>query len=177
MKKTESLDKEDYTVTGKICIYGDSVLRKKAEPVRHVGRQERKILDEMLSIMRKAGGVGLAASQIGLPKRLIVVEYEDNLLMLANPKIIKKEGDELLEEGCLSFPEIMVKIKRPKKVIVEALDKNNKGIKIEADYILSRALQHEMDHLNGRLIIDYAGLPEKFRIRKKIKEFRKGSKD
>jgi len=162
-------------VSGKICIYGDSVLRKKAKAIKRVGAEEKKILDEMLSAMRKAGGIGLAAPQIGLRKRLIVVEYEDALLMLANPKIIKKEGTDFLEEGCLSFPEIMIKIKRPKKVIIEALDKNNKKTKIEADYILSRALQHEIDHLNGKLIIDYVSLPKKFRIRRKIKEIRKRS--
>jgi len=158
---------------GKICIYGDYILRKKAKPVNSFGDEERRILDEMLSVMRKSGGIGLAAPQVGLAKRLIVVEYQDSVLMLANPKIIKKEGFDLLEEGCLSFPEIVVKIKRPKKIIVEALDKDNKKIKIEADYILSRALQHEIDHLNGKLIIDYAGFLEKLRIRKKIKQIRK----
>lgn len=160
----------------KLCIYGDVVLRKKAKPVESVGEQERKILNEMLSVMRKAGGVGLAAPQIGLSKRLIVVEYEDDILILANPEVIKKEGIDVLEEGCLSFPEVIVKIKRPKKVVVEALDKNNKKIKIQADYILSRALQHEIDHLDGRMIIDYVSLSEKFRIRKKIKEIRRANK-
>jgi peptide deformylase len=158
---------------GKICIYGDYILRKKAKLVKSVAEPERKTLEEMLSVMRNSGGIGLAAPQVGLAKRLIVVEYQDSLLMLANPKIVKKEGIDFLEEGCLSFPEIVVKIKRPKKIIVEALDKDNKKVKIEADFILSRALQHEIDHLNGKLIIDYASLLEKLRIRKKIKQIRK----
>lgn len=157
---------------GRICIFGDSILRKKAKPVKSVGEQEQKILEEMLTIMRQAGGVGLAAPQIGLGKRLIVIEYNDSLLMLANPQILKKTGFEFLEEGCLSFPEISVRIKRSKKIVVEALDKNNKKITIEADEILARALQHEIDHLDGKLIIDYVNLVDKFRIRKKIKEIR-----
>lgn len=160
----------------KICLYGDSVLRKKAKPIKAVGVEEKKILDQMLSIMRQAGGVGLAAPQIGLDRRLIIVECNDTLWMLANPKIIDKEGIDILEEGCLSFPEVVVKIKRPKKVVVEALDINNKKIKLPADDILSRALQHEIDHLDGKLIIDYANLVEKFRIRKKIKEIIKRDK-
>ncbi len=157
---------------GRICIFGDSVLRKKAKTIKSVGEQERKVFEEMLTIMRAAGGVGLAAPQIGLGKRMIVVEYNNSLLMLANPKILKKDGFEFLEEGCLSFPEISVRIKRFNKIVVEALNKNNKKIEIEAEEILSRALQHEIDHLDGKLIIDYATLVDKFRIRKKIKEIR-----
>jgi len=157
---------------GRICIFGDSVLRKKAKAIKSVGGPEKKLFEDMLSIMRTAGGVGLAAPQIGLSKRMIVVEYGNVLLMLANPKILKKEGFELLEEGCLSFPEVSVSIKRFKNIVVEALDKNNKKIKIEADEILSRAIQHEIDHLDGKLIIDYANLVDKFRIRKKIKDIR-----
>ena len=157
---------------GRICIFGDSVLRKKAKAIKSVGDQERKLFEDMLSIMRAAGGVGLAAPQIGLSKRMVVVEYDNSLLMLANPKILEKEGFESLEEGCLSFPEISVSVKRFKKIIVEALDKNNNKIKIEADEILSRAIQHEIDHLDGKLIIDYANLVDKFRIRKKMKDIR-----
>ena len=162
---------------GKICIYGESILRKKAKPIKSVGKDEKKILDQMLSIMRDSGGVGLAAPQIGLQKRLIVIEYNDSLLMLANPRIIKKEGVDLMEEGCLSFPEITVKIKRPKKVVIEALNKESKKIKIEADEILSRALQHEIDHLDGKLIIDYANLIDKFKIRNHIKNLEKRGKN
>ncbi|HOX53999.1 MAG: peptide deformylase [Candidatus Omnitrophica bacterium] len=157
---------------GKICIFGDTVLRKRAKPVKNVGESERKLFNEMLSIMRAAGGVGLAAPQIGLSKRMIVIEYNNSLLMIANPKIIKKEGYVSLEEGCLSFPEVSVRVKRSKKIVVEALDKNNKKFVIEADEILARALQHEIDHLDGKLIIDYANLVDKFRIRKRIKDIR-----
>lgn len=159
-------------MNGRICIFGDSVLRKKAKPIKSVGEHELKVFEEMLSIMRAAGGVGLAAPQIGLGRRMFVIEYNNSLLMLANPTILKKDGFGFLEEGCLSFPEITVKIKRFKKIVVEALDKNNKKIIIEADEILSRAIQHEIDHLDGKLIIDYANLVDKFHIRKKIKQIR-----
>lgn len=159
-------------MNGRICIFGDTVLRKRAKPIKAVGENERKLFEEMLTIMRAAGGVGLAAPQIGLSKRMIVIEYNNSLLMIANPKIIKKEGYVSLEEGCLSFPEISVRVRRSKKIVVEALDKNNKKFVIEADEILARALQHEIDHLDGKLIIDYANLVDKFRIRKRIKEIR-----
>lgn len=160
----------------KIRIYGDSVLRKKAKPVDSVSEEEKKILEQMLVIMRESGGVGLAAPQIGLSKRLIVIEYGDKILMLANPEILDKQGCELSEEGCLSFPDVVVKIKRNKKIVVEALNKDNKKTKIHLDDILSRAVQHEIDHLDGKLIIDYVSLLDKFRIRKMMKSLQKRNK-
>jgi peptide deformylase len=159
-----------------IRLYGDSILRQRAKDILSIGEEERKILEHMLLVMRKAGGIGLSAPQIGLSVRLIVVEYNDSLLMLGNPKILKKEDFDILEEGCLSFPEITVRIKRPKRIVIEALNKENKKIRLQADEILSRALQHEIDHLNGKLIIDYATLIDKFKIRKKMKDLQRKTK-
>ncbi len=160
-------------IISEIKILGAPILRKKAKPVKKITEAERRIFEDMSRIMHEAGGVGLAANQIGINKQMLVIDIGDGVMMLANPKILKKEGSLIFEEGCLSLPEITLKIKRPKKILLECLDKDNSVIRFQADEILSRALQHEIDHLNGRLIIDYAGWHQKWLIRKKIRQLKK----
>ncbi len=160
-----------------IKIIGEPILRKKAKPVRKIAEEERKIFEEMARIMYKAGGIGLAANQIGIDKQMIVLDVGPGLFMMANPKILQKEGLGIFEEGCLSLPEITVEIKRPKKILLECLDKDNCLIKFEADDILSRAIQHEIDHLNGKLIIDYAGWRQRLLLRSKLKQLKKLAKN
>ncbi len=140
----------------RIRTLNDKALRKKAKAVTAVTEEHRQILSKMARIMYEAKGIGLAASQIGIDESLAVIDSGSGLYKLINPKIIKKYGSQIIEEGCLSVPGISVKVKRAKKVVVKAWDESGKSIKIEAENLLACVFQHEIDHLNGRLIIDYA---------------------
>ena len=135
---------------------GDEILRKKSKEVEEVDDKIRQILDDMEETMHKYNGVGLAAPQIGLLKRLVVIDlYDDKgTIKLVNPEIIKEKGTQEVEEGCLSFPNKFGKIVRPAEVTVKALDENGKQIKISAKGLLAQALSHEIDHLNGILFVD-----------------------
>ena len=141
--------------------YGDPVLRKKAEPVAEITAAELQLAEEMLITMYATGnGIGLAAPQVGVLKRFLIVdvgevddeEYEP--VMLFNPEILGAEGEIVAEEGCLSIPNVTADVKRPEKVVVEGINVARERVRIEADGLLARALQHELDHLNGVLFID-----------------------
>ena len=141
--------------------YGDPVLRKKAEPVAEITAAELQLAEEMLITMYATGnGIGLAAPQVGVLKRFLIVdvgeaddeEYEP--VMLFNPEILEEEGEIVAEEGCLSIPNVTADVKRPEKVVVEGINVARERVRIEADGLLARALQHELDHLNGVLFID-----------------------
>ena len=141
--------------------YGDPVLRKRAEPVYEITDAERQFADQMLMTLAATGnGIGLAATQVGVLKRLIVVnigEEEDEAyepLVLFNPEILNADGEIVAEEGCLSIPDVTADVKRPENIVVEGLDAHNEFVHIEADGLLARVLQHEIDHLNGILFID-----------------------
>ncbi len=152
----------------KIKVFGDAVLRKKAKPVAKVTDEHRKILSQMAQAMYNDSGVGLAAPQIGLSSQLIVVDIGDGLYKLVNPKIIKCLGRQLNNEGCLSVPGVCVKVKRAKQVWVQALDEMSRPVEIEAKDLLACVLQHEIDHLKGKLITDYATFLEKLRNKKRL---------
>jgi peptide deformylase len=157
-----------------ILIFGEPILRKKAKPVKKMGEEERQILEAMAKLMYDAQGCGLAATQVGIDRQLFVVDVGGGPLKLANPKILKKEGFDVIEEGCLSLPGVLVKVKRPRKIWIECLDCDNKKVRFEAQDILSRALQHEIDHLRGKLIIDYAGLRQKLLLKRRLKKLARG---
>ena len=127
----------------------------------------------MAQTMYRANGVGLAAPQVGVDKKMIVVDAGDGLISLINPKILKKEGKSVLEEGCLSIPEITVKIERAEKVVVEGLNEEGITVSIAAEGLKAHALQHEIDHLRGVLIIDYANFKKKLALRRKLREFKR----
>ncbi len=148
MKKTEL----------KIRKAGEPVLRNVAKQVKEVTDYHRKKLSEMARLMYEVSGVGLASVQVGLDEAMITVDVGSGLYKLVNPKIVKQSGSQASEEGCLSVPGESRKIKRSKSVMVEALDEDGKPIKIEADGILACVFQHELDHLNGKLIIDHGNL-------------------
>ena len=152
----------------RIRIFGDPVLRKKAKPVKLVTAQYREILAAMAKSMYTGAGIGLAAPQIGISAQLIVVDIGDGLLKLVNPKIIKKLGRQVIQEGCLSVPGVCIKVRRAKQVWVEALDENNCPLKLAAKDLFACVLQHEIDHLKGKLIVDYATLLERLRIKRKL---------
>ena len=139
----------------KILKYPAKALRKKAAFVEKVGDSEKKLLLEMAHIMYEQKGVGLAATQVGVSKRIAVIDVGEGLINIINPVIVKKEGSEVQEEGCLSVPEIVVKVRRAEKIAVNFLNATGEATQLKADGLLCRALQHEIDHLEGRLIIDY----------------------
>lgn len=134
----------------------DEILRKKAKEVDEVDDRIREILDDMLETMYEYNGVGLAGPQIGILKRIIVIDLYDGSkpLKLVNPRIIKQKGEQEVDEGCLSFPNEFAKLIRPAEVIVEALNENGKKVKIKGEGLLAQALAHEIDHLNGILFVD-----------------------
>ena len=145
--------------------YPDRILRKRCKPIERVTEKEVDLFDKMLFTMRHFCGVGLAAPQIGISQELIIADIGEGAIKLANPKILKVKGTDKMEEGCLSIPDIVVEIKRPYEVIVEGLNEKGELIELKAKELLARVLQHEIDHLNGRLIIDHMNLLEKFRLR------------
>lgn len=156
-----------------IRIYGDDILRKKCKPVAKITDEEREIFDQMVKKMRESGGVGLAACQVGLNKQMLVVDMANQALKLANPKICRREGCQVIEEGCLSLPQIQVKVKRSKKLKVQALNEYNQLISLDAQDLLAIVLQHEIDHLHGKLIIDYLPWYKKLRAIKELRAKRK----
>ncbi len=145
--------------------YPDPILREKCKEIEKVGPRERKILAQMAETMYKAEGVGLAAPQVGINSQFIVVDVGEGLVKLVNPQILLKEGKSILEEGCLSLPGITVKMERAKKVKVKGWDEEGNRVEIEGKDLLAHALQHEIDHLQGVLIIDYT--PE---VKEKLEE-------
>jgi len=134
---------------------GDPVLRIKAEKIDEVNKKTNDLIDNMFEIMYAEDGVGLAAPQVGISKRIAVVDIrEDNKIVLINPEIIAEEGKAIMEEGCLSIPGETGDVIRSEKIKVQSLDRNGHEIKFEAEGYEARAIQHEMDHLDGVLFID-----------------------
>ena len=135
---------------------GDEILRKKSREVEQVDDRIRDLLDDMVDTMHKYNGVGLSAVQVGILKRLVVIDLYDDIgpIKLVNPVILKTKGEQEVEEGCLSFPNKYAKMIRPAEVVAEALDENGKKIKIKAKGLLAQAICHELDHLDGVLFID-----------------------
>ena len=135
---------------------GDEILRKKSKEVEVVDDKIKQILEDMVETLHYYNGVGLAGPQIGLLKRLIVIDLYDDKgpIKLVNPKIIKQKGEQEVEEGCLSFPNEFGKIIRPAEVVIEALNENGKKIKLKGEGLLAQAISHEIDHLEGILFVD-----------------------
>ncbi|MFA6358075.1 MAG: peptide deformylase [Candidatus Omnitrophota bacterium] len=160
----------------KIKVFGNPVLRKKAKPVVQITAEYRQLLNQMAYVMYEGQGIGLAAPQIGVSSQLIVVDIGQGLHKLINPKIVKKEGTQAISEGCLSVPGVCIKVKRAKRIWVEAKDEDNNSLKFEATNLFACVLQHEIDHLKGKLIVDYASFLEKIRIKKKLAVLKKDAK-
>lgn len=157
----------------KICKYGDPVLKKKAKPVKEIDEKIKKLISKMLNTMYAAPGIGLAANQVGVPIQLCVIdvkpEGKKNPLVLINPKIVYKKDKLYEEEGCLSFPGLMAKVKRYREVKVEAINERGLPVQIEATDLLSRALQHEIDHLNGKVFVDRLPFFTRLKLKRIIK--------
>lgn len=143
----------------RIRKYGEPILRQKCRRILRLASRENRVLSQMAATMYKVQGVGLAAPQIGLDEQLFVVDVGEGLIKLANPLILLKDGESVVEEGCLSVPHTMVKVRRASRVMVEGWNENEERVRIEGEGLLARVLQHEIDHLRGILIIDYV-LPD-----------------
>ena len=136
---------------------GDEILKKKSREVEVIDEKTKELLEDMVETMHKYDGVGLAAVQVGILKRMIVIDIYDEktpIIKLINPKIIKTKGEREVEEGCLSFPNKFAKVDRPEQVVVQALNINGEKVKVKGTGLLAQALAHEVDHLNGELFVD-----------------------
>ncbi len=164
-----------------ILKYGAGILREKAEPVSEVNDEIRVLVKDMLASMYAAEGVGLAAEQIGRKEAIFVIDVpvEEACgvampLVLINPVIRELEGEQCGQEGCLSFPGIYIQVKRAEKVVVDYMDLDGQPATVEATGLLSRALQHEIDHLNGVLLIDNMSAVQKVAHAGKLKRMKAG---
>jgi peptide deformylase len=156
-----------------ILYYPDPRLRNKAKPVEKVDDAIRQLVDDMFETMYEAPGIGLAATQANVPKRVLVIDISEEKtapLCLVNPEIVAGEGEEQSEEGCLSVPGIYDTVTRSERVKVNALDRDGQSIELEADGLLAVCIQHEIDHLDGKLFVDYLSNLKRQRIRKKLEK-------
>jgi len=164
-----------------ILHFPDPRLRNQAKPVEQVDESVTKLVDDMLETMYEAPGIGLAATQVNDLRRVIVIdvsEESDQPLCLINPEILEMDGEESMDEGCLSVPGVYEKVVRADKVKIKALNKKGEYFKMEAEGLLAVCIQHEMDHLDGKLFIDYLSNLKRQRIRKKLlKESRQEKPD
>jgi peptide deformylase len=144
---------------GPILTLGNPILRQVARPVRNVTGDLQRLIDDMVETMYAAPGVGLAANQVGSLQRVFVANPSEEhdpgkLLVLINPELVEREGEIVAEEGCLSIPDVREEVRRARRVLLRGLDRNERPIEIEAQDLLARILQHELDHLNGVLFVD-----------------------
>ncbi len=155
----------------KILHYPDPRLRRKALPVDTVDGEIRTLIDELAETMYQAPGMGLAAPQIDVSKRVFVIdisEARNDLRVLVNPELLTQKGEQTMEEGCLSVPGVYEEVTRAEKVTVRALGGDGKPFELEADGLLATCVQHEIDHLDGKLFVDYLSRLKQQRVRKKL---------
>ncbi len=154
-----------------ILHYPDKRLRTVAKPVKTVDDNIKKIVDDMFETMYEAPGIGLAATQVNVHLQIIVIDVSEEKtqpLCLINPEIISEEGAESCDEGCLSVPDVYETVERAEKVTVKALDQNGEEYTLTADELLSVCIQHEIDHLKGKLFVDYLSSLKLQRIKKRL---------
>jgi len=159
-----------------ILEFPDPRLRTRAQPVEQVDGALRKLIDDMFETMYAAPGIGLAATQVNVHKRVLVIDVSESRkerLALINPEILKREGVEETEEGCLSVPGVFDKVTRADRIRVRALDRDGKQVEFDADGLLAVCIQHEIDHLDGKLFVDYLSELKRTRIRRKLEKERK----
>jgi peptide deformylase len=159
-----------------ILEFPDPRLRTRAQSVEHVDAALRKLIDDMFETMYAAPGIGLAATQVNVHKRVLVLDISESRnqpLALINPELIERQGIEETEEGCLSVPGIYDKVTRAERIRVRALDRQGKSTEFDADGLLAVCIQHEIDHLDGKLFVDYLSDLKRTRIRKKLEKERK----
>lgn len=157
----------------RLRIYPDSILRDRAQPVTVIDNFLEVVVREMAELMYRHQGIGLAAPQVGFLQRLVIMDVGDGLLALANPEIIRWEGRDRLEEGCLSLPQVLVDIDRSIRITVTGITPAGAPIRHDLKGLAARMMQHEIDHLDGRLTIDYASPVKKVLLKKQLKELTK----
>lgn len=161
-----------------ILHFPDDRLRTKAKPVAEVTDKHRTLINNMLETMYDAPGIGLAATQINVHERILVIdisEEKNQPIVLINPEILEKDGDQEFDEGCLSVPGIYETVHRAEKILVKALNKDGDPIEMNAEGLLAVCIQHEIDHLDGKLFVDYLSQLKKQRIRKKLEKQQKNA--
>jgi peptide deformylase len=171
----------NHMTTLNILHFPDPRLRTVAQPVNTVDDAIRQLADDMLETMYAAPGIGLAATQVNVHKRVVVIdisEEKNQPLCLINPEILELDGVEEMDEGCLSVPGVYERVQRADRVRIRALDRDGRSIELEANGLLAVCIQHEIDHLDGKLFVDYLSQLKRTRIRKKLeKEMRQGQED
>jgi len=156
-----------------ILHFPDPRLRERAKPVKEVDAKIRKLIDDMFETMYGAPGIGLAAVQVGVTQRVITIDISEERnqpLALVNPEILEKDGIEEMSEGCLSVPGVFENVKRAEHIRFKALDREGDEFEMEADGLLAVCVQHEIDHLDGKLFVDYLSNLKRQRIRKKLEK-------
>ncbi len=156
-----------------VLEFPDPRLRNKAKPVAQIDENICQLVDDMFETMYAAPGIGLAATQVNVAKRVLVVdvsEDKDQPMCFINPEIVEQRGAEEMEEGCLSVPGVYERVSRAEYVKVRALDRNGKPFELETDGLLAVCIQHEIDHLNGKLFVDYLSGIKRQRIRKRLEK-------
>lgn len=156
-----------------ILNYPDPRLYTVAKPVKEVDAAIRRLIDDMAETMYAAPGIGLAATQVNVHQQVIVIDISEdkqNLQVFINPKLVSKSGTQDFEEGCLSVPGIYDTVTRAEKIAVEALDRDGKPFRLEAEGLLAVCIQHEMDHLQGKVFVDYLSQLKQVRIKNKMKK-------
>ena len=159
-----------------ILTFPDERLRRRAEPVEQVDESIRQLVDDMLETMYEAPGIGLAAIQVNVPRRVIVIDTSDEKdqpLCLINPEILSRIGEEQMDEGCLSVPGFFEPVTRAERVTVRALGRDGEPFELETDGLLAVCIQHEIDHLDGKLFVDHISSLKRQRIRKRLEKERR----
>jgi len=154
----------------KIRLYGDPCLEAKSKAVKEVGPVERMLIAAMFETVIACKGVGLAAPQVGINEQIFVVDTGKEVFAAINPKIIKTAGKEVMEEGCLSIPRVVVEVKRAKTVWVEFIDQENVQVRAQLNGLTARVFQHEYDHLQGKLILDYLSPKDRSKVVSQMKK-------
>lgn len=163
-----------------ILRFPDPRLRQKCEPVEEITPEIRQLVDDMFETMYAAPGIGLAAMQVNVPKRILVLDVAEDQpapMCLINPEILDKKGEEEMQEGCLSVPGYYETVKRADKIQVRALDRDGKQLEFFAEGLLAVCIQHEIDHLDGKLFVDYLSPLKRQRIRKKLEKEQRQNSD
>ena len=154
-----------------ILVYPDERLRRVAQAVKNVDSRIQTLVKDMLETMYSANGIGLAATQVNVHEQIIVMDLSEERNqphVLINPQILEKDGEQVYDEGCLSVPEYYAPVKRAERIKISALDEQGEIYELEADGLLAVCIQHEMDHLAGRVFVDYLSRLKQDRVRKKL---------
>lgn len=158
----------------RVLHYGEEPLRNESQPVEKIDNDIRRLVEDMFETMYASNGVGLAAPQIGKNLRLAIIDTGENPLVFINPEIVKSSGKEVCDEGCLSFPGLSEKVQRASRVVARATNLEGQEFEIEAEGLLARAIQHELDHLDGVLFIDRISKARRLQIKHDLELIQEG---